>query len=301
METSPRRPLCERLAAAPITWGVCEVPGWGHQLAADEVLADMAALGFTHTEMGPVGFLPTEGKELAATLDRYGLSLLGGFVTLVLHDPDRRQAEMARTEAVAAQMEAAGATWFVSCPITDHDDWARPGLSHRQWQHLFEAMSEVDRIVERHGLTQAFHPHVGALIQDDDETRAVLANTDTCLVLDTAHLTLGGSDPEALVDTFADRIGLVHIKDVDAARARQLGNGELSLMSAVQQGLFPPLGRGAVAVADIVAALERSRPDVWYVLEQDAALDGPDPERVERLRDGVISSLGFMQDFDAVP
>ena len=299
MGTSPRRPLGERLAAAPITWGVCEVPGWGHQLGADEVLSDMAALGFTHTEMGPVGFLPTQGTELAATLDRYGLSLLGGFVTLVLHDPDRREAEMARTEEVAAQMEAAGATWFVSCPITDHDDWQRPGLADWQWQHLFEAMSDVDQIVERHGLTQAFHPHVGALIQDDHETRAVLANTETHLVLDTAHLTLGGSDPAALVETHADRIGLVHVKDVDAALARRLGSSELSLMSAVQQGLFPPLGQGSIPMSDIVAALERCRPDVWYVLEQDAALDGPDPEQVERLRQGVVASLDFMKECDA--
>ena len=27
-----RPPLVERIAGAPISWGVCEVPGWGHQL-----------------------------------------------------------------------------------------------------------------------------------------------------------------------------------------------------------------------------------------------------------------------------
>jgi hypothetical protein len=27
-----------RIAAAPISWGVCEVPGWGHQMAAERVL-----------------------------------------------------------------------------------------------------------------------------------------------------------------------------------------------------------------------------------------------------------------------
>ena len=28
-----------RIAAAPISWGVCEVPGWGHQMSPNRVLS----------------------------------------------------------------------------------------------------------------------------------------------------------------------------------------------------------------------------------------------------------------------
>ena len=31
-----------RIAGAPISWGVCEVPGWGYQLPVDRVLREMA-------------------------------------------------------------------------------------------------------------------------------------------------------------------------------------------------------------------------------------------------------------------
>ena len=293
------RSLRERLAAAPITWGVCEVPGWGYQLSPDEVLADMAALGFTHTEFGSVGFLPTDGHELAAVLRRHGLSLLGGFVAVVLHDPDRIDAEMARVADVMTQMASAGGTWFVSCPVFDHDDWQRPQLDQAQWNRIFQGLAAIDDTAARFGMQQAFHPHVGALIQDDAETRAVLEHTDTRLVLDTAHLTLGGSDPAALVRSHSDRIGLVHLKDVDAAAAERLRRGDITLMRAVQQGLFPPLGHGTVPLAKIIGALEQARPGLWYVLEQDAALNGPDAADVERLRRGVAQSLDFVQDFDA--
>jgi hypothetical protein len=34
----------DRIASAPISWGVCEVPGWGHQLDPSRVLAEMADL-----------------------------------------------------------------------------------------------------------------------------------------------------------------------------------------------------------------------------------------------------------------
>lgn len=290
--------LRERLAAAPITWGVCEVPGWGYQLGPDDVLSDMAALGFTHTEFGSVGFLPADGHELAAVLGRHGLSLLGGFVAVVLHDLDRFGAEMERVASVADQMAYAGGTWFVSCPVFDHDDWQRPPLDDMQWRRIYEGLAAIDDVTAQSGMRHAFHPHVGALIQDDAETRAVLEHTDTQLVLDTAHLTLGGTDPAALADSHLDRIGLVHLKDVDAAVAKRLHQGEVSLMQAVQQGLFPPLGQGVVPLAEIIGTLERACPDLWYVLEQDAALNGPDADDVERLRHGVMQSLEFVQDFD---
>src|SRR5207342_2555939 len=43
----------QRMAAAPISWGVCEVPGWGYQLAPARVLGEMRELGLAATELGP--------------------------------------------------------------------------------------------------------------------------------------------------------------------------------------------------------------------------------------------------------
>ena len=47
-----------RIAGAPISWGVCEVPGWGYQLEPNKVLSEMRELGLAATELGPDGFLP---------------------------------------------------------------------------------------------------------------------------------------------------------------------------------------------------------------------------------------------------
>ena len=40
-----------KLAAAPITWGVSEVPGWGRQLDAGRVLSEIARAGLVATEL----------------------------------------------------------------------------------------------------------------------------------------------------------------------------------------------------------------------------------------------------------
>ncbi len=45
--------IIDRVAGAPISWGVCEVPGWGYQLTADQVLPQMAEIGLVATEFGP--------------------------------------------------------------------------------------------------------------------------------------------------------------------------------------------------------------------------------------------------------
>ncbi|MGH3454020.1 MAG: inosose dehydratase, partial [Nocardioidaceae bacterium] len=77
-----------RIAAAPISWGVSEVPGWGHQLSVDRVLDEIRELGLSATEFGPEGFLATEPAAKAEQLRRYGLGAVGGFLPVLLHDPD---------------------------------------------------------------------------------------------------------------------------------------------------------------------------------------------------------------------
>jgi len=57
--------LLERVAGAPITWGVDESPGWGYLMDRDRVLAEMTEAGLSATELGPDGFLPTDPAAIA--------------------------------------------------------------------------------------------------------------------------------------------------------------------------------------------------------------------------------------------
>jgi inosose dehydratase len=79
--------MMDRLAAAPISWGVCEVPGWGWQMDSGTVLAQMREVGVRATEFGPDGFLPADPQAKAAVLHDAGLQAVGGFVPVILHDP----------------------------------------------------------------------------------------------------------------------------------------------------------------------------------------------------------------------
>ena len=296
-----RMALLDRIAAAPISWGICEVPGWGHQLPVEQVLSEMASLGFTHTELGSIGFLPTDPAELRAVLGGHGLGLLGGFVPLVLHDPDRADQTRAAARRAAALISGAGGRFFVTCAVSGFDRWERPGLDRRQWDAIWRFLDEIDETVGAYGLTQAVHPHVGSLIELDAETRRLLDCSGASLVLDTAHLRLGGSDIVEMAKRHAERIGLVHLKDVDPALAENLTAGELTFVEAVGRGLFPPLGRGGAPIAEIVAYLEQSGRDLWYVLEQDAVIAEDNPSGRAGPKLGMAASIDFLRSLESEP
>jgi inosose dehydratase len=265
-----------RLAGAPISWGVCEVPGWGRQLEPARVFSEMTAVGLGATELGPVGYLPLDPGKLRDTLGRFHLQLVGGFVPLVLHERSLNGARQ-RTEQMADLFAEAGADVFVAAIVLD-DAWATPRpLTDDEWGRMVAHLGEVDALVAERGLRLAVHPHVGTLIERDDAVQRLLATSDVGWCLDTGHLLIGGSDPVDFVRHNGARIVHVHLKDVDAKLAARVRAGELSLVEATQQGLFKPLGQGDARIAEVLRALDDVGYERWLVLEQDTAITGPEP------------------------
>lgn len=266
----------DRLAGAPISWGVCEVPGWGLQLPPERVLVEMAALGLTATELGALGYLPLDPAELRVRLDAHALRLVGGFVPLVLHERDREVA-LREADRAAAAMGAAGADVFVAALVGDAA-WSVPEpLDDAHWSRLVDGLAELRERVAAHGLTLAVHPHWGTLLERADAIERLLAQSDVGLCLDTGHVLLAGLDPADFTQAHGDRIVHAHLKDVDAAVADRLRAGELTLMEATVAGLFLPLGAGDARIAEVLRHLDRHGYEHWLVLEQDTAITGEEP------------------------
>ncbi|WP_082526158.1 TIM barrel protein [Kitasatospora sp. MBT63] len=266
-------PLRARIAAAPISWGVCEVPGWGHQLSAGRVLAEMAGLGLAATEFGPDGFLPADPAERAATLRSYGLAAVGGFVPVVLHEPGHDPLPAVRTALRA--LAGCGARTLVLAAATGRDGYEqRPALDAAGWHTLLANLAGIVALAAAEGVTAALHPHIGTMVERPEEVRRVLDGGDAPLCLDTGHLLAGGTDPVDLARRAADRIAHVHLKDVDAGAAARVRSGEVGYAAAVAAGLYRPLGQGDVDIAVLVPLLERSGYRGWYVMEQDTVLTG---------------------------
>ncbi|MEV0719258.1 TIM barrel protein [Asanoa sp. NPDC050611] len=278
--------IARRIAGAPISWGVCEVPGWGHQLPPETVLRQMRELGLAATEFGPDGFLPDAPAEKAATLNAYGLAAVGQFVPVVLHDarhdplPDVQKAMDGLVAAAASTVVIAAATGQEG-----YDD--RPVLDDAGWSTLLGNLDRITDAAAARGLHATLHPHVGTMVESGAETQKVLDGSRIGLCLDTGHLLIGGGDPVAVARAHPERIAHVHLKDVRTDWAAQVRKGEATYTDAVAAGMYVPLGQGDVDLAAIVTALEDAGYQGWYVLEQDTVLDGESDGPVEAVRASI--------------
>jgi inosose dehydratase len=284
--------LLSRIAGAPISWGVCEVPGWGWQYDAASVLTQMREAGLAATEFGPDGFLPVDPAERAKVLADNGLRAVGGFVPVVLHDPSYDP--VPEVERALAGFVATGASTLVLAAATGSDGYdGRPELDERGWSALLGNLDRLAGVAAARGITATLHPHVGTMVENAAEVARVLAGSTIGLCLDTGHLLIGGVDPVALAAEHTGRIRHTHLKDVDAGWAAEVQAGHVTYTDAVRQGLYRPLGAGDVDLAAIVGTLESAGYDGWYVLEQDTVLTA-EPDGTGPLAD-VRASLDYLR------
>jgi inosose dehydratase len=270
-----------RVAAAPISWGVCEVPGWGRVLDASTVLGEMAELGVQATELGPPGYLPRDPAALRELLGEHGLTLVGGFLAVVLHkNQEEALAEAAESAALFAACGGDVLVLAAATGLAGYDE--RPRLTGAEWATLVGTAGKIRDIAAGHGLRTVLHPHVGTHVEQRTEVERFLADSDLALCLDTGHLVLGGTDPAELAKRFPGRVGHVHLKDVRAELAAEVRAGRLGYTEAVGRGLYVPLGEGDVDVASMVRSVQAAGYDGWYVLEQDTALGDTSPGDLPR-------------------
>ena len=280
----------ERVAGAPITWGVDGSPGWGFLMDRDRVLTEMTESGLTATELGPDGFLPAQPDAMTRVLDDHGLQAVGGFTPLLLHvaahDP------VPEVERLLQSYDASGAEVLVLSAVTGADGYdSRPVLDDDEWTVLLTNLDRLANLARQRGVRAVLHPHVGTMVETGEEVRQVLDGSWISLCLDTGHLLIGGTDPAELARQAPERIGHVHFKDVDARLARRVQDGRLTYTQGVREGMYRPLGSGDVDVPAIVGSLRARGYDGWYVLEQDTILTG------EPHGEGPVADVGASADY----
>ena len=285
--------LLSRVAGAPITWGVCEVPGWGVELPPSVVLSEMSSLGLAATELGPTGYLGASPADVRSTLAAHGMSLVGGFLPVVLHTSPT--ADLSEAESAISTLAGAGSEVVVLAADLGGSDYnAKSELTDEEWSNLVANLAAVTALATSHGLRTTLHPHVGTAIESADAVTRLLERSDVPLCLDTGHLAIGGTDPLALAQSAPDRIAHVHLKDVNLTIAKSVADGSTPFVEGVRSGMFTPLGAGDLDIAGIVTTLESAGYEGWYVLEQDTALSTTPTEGTGPLED-ARRSVDFLR------
>lgn len=273
-----------RVGNAPISWGVCEIPGWGPQLPYQRVLAEMARAGYEGTELGPLGYMPADPRVVGEALEENGLVMAASFVPVDLRAPGRLEEEKEAVRSVAALLQALGARHIL---IADGGDPLRMGIAGRvaetrahgltqeQWRYLAHSFEELARLCHEYELELCVHSHGGSYIENPDEIDRLCDLTDASLVklcLDTGHIAFGGGDPLEVAKKYAERIGHVHLKDIRLDHLARCLAGGKDYVQAAQADVFVPLGEGDVDIPSIFAALMAADYAGWVIVEQDRVL-----------------------------
>ena len=272
-----------KVGNAPCSWGVIENTD-GERYDYVRVLNEMAAAGYSGTELGDKGFMPSDPVKLRQELEIRGLQLVASWSSVRLYDADYHEAGVtAAVETARLLAEVGGADTILvigpdhsTVPLR-HDNSGRitpeMGLDDAGWEIYAEgAMRVAEAVKSETGLRSAVHPHGATYIETPEEIGRFFSMTDPALVgyvFDTGHFHLGGGDAVEGIRKYADRIWHVHYKDFDPTVVVEADANGWGYQQLIAHGVFSELGTGVVDFPNVTMALNEIGYEGWIVVEQD--------------------------------
>jgi inosose dehydratase len=272
-----------KLATAPVNWNNADVTDYRPWVPYPVLLDEMVASGYNATEWGMN--MERDAAKQRADLQKRGLQMLGGFVGLELRNNEKRDQEIARALEIGRFFQSIGAPYLIAADSGDERRRAEAGhvdpsggLTKEQWKSLAIGLNELARELAPLGISVVFHNHVGTYVETEAETATLLEETDPALVswcLDCGHLAYGGGDNLRALAKYGNRVGYVHIKDVDGQVLQKSRENGWSFAQALKSYIFAPLGEGIARVPEVIDALRQAGYTGWLVIEQDTTPDDP--------------------------
>ena len=291
-----------RIGSAPDSWGVW-FPDDPHQVPWQSFLDEVSASGYEWIELGPYGYLPTDPAVLTGETRRRGLKVSAGTVFTGLHrGPEVWESTWRHVAGVAELTHAMGAEHLVVIPAFWRDDKTGTVLEDRtltpaQWRDLTHQTERLAHEVrERYDLKVVVHPHADTHIDSEQNVTRFLDATDSDLVslcLDTGHYAYCGGDNVKLIETYGERIGYLHLKQVDPDVLAEVRAHEVPFGPAVARGVMCEPPRGVPALEPVLAAAQRLGVDLFAIVEQDMYPCSPEtPQPIARRTRAFLRSCG---------
>jgi inosose dehydratase len=267
---------------APCSWGVTYPTG--NAVGWRQYLDEVSAAGYRGTELGPFGYFPEDPGLLREELAKRNLVLIGATHVHTFGDASSEPRLLETLPRLGAVLSALGARHLV---IMDESSWYRPGaegvLDAEGWKGLVGIVRRAQKVIEEElGLKASFHPHVGTAVERENQIDRLLEETEIELCFDTGHHAFWGQDALGYMGRVRDRIGYVHLKNVDPKVRQRVLDGTLSIADSYAAGVMCPLADGAVNIPAVIQLLEHTDFEGPVVVEQDLAEGGELPLTLAR-------------------
>lgn len=297
-----------KIANAPCSWGALEFELEGESVGFRQVLSEMVETGYTGTELGDWGFMPSNPQELRKVLDEKKLQLLGAFVPVALAN------EKAHKDGVELALKTAGLMFDAGYKnafivLADENGSVEErtknagrivpemGLNENQWKTFAAGAEKVAKAVkDKYGMQTVFHHHCAGYVETPEEVAKLMELTNPeilGLCLDMGHFAFGGGNPVEAMEKYYDRIWHVHFKDFDPKVGQDAKEHQYDYFKSVEKGVFCELGKGNVDFESIVKILNKKGYDGWIVVEQDVLPGMGSPKKCAAHNRQYIKSLGL--------
>jgi inosose dehydratase len=277
-----------RVGNAPCSWGTLEFEATkAEQIAFGRMLDELVQTGYTGTELGDWGYMPTDPQELKSELTRRRVTMLGAFVPVALKDASSHEAgkkNAIKTARLLASVAQDPAPFLV---LADNNGSVpqrtlnagritpEMALSAEEWKIFAEGADSIaSGVRDATGLRTVFHHHCGGYVETPQEIACFLELTNAQLiglVFDTGHYVFGSGNCDVLagLDRFRDRIWYVHLKDCRQDVARKARAEGWDYFQSLRHGIFCELGQGCVDFPGVLRRLKDSRYEGYVLVEQD--------------------------------
>ena len=253
---------------------------------ADRFLDEVVRAGYEWIEIGAYGYLSTDPAKLRDDLSSRRLKVSGGTAFARLQHPGTIDEVWDHVAPIASLTAAMGAQHVVVIPdlwrddLTGNEKESRE-LSAEQWTALVDGHNELGRrMLEEYGVHSQFHSHADSHVGYQRDVERFLESTDPQFVnlcLDTGHIAYYGGDSVELITKYPDRVGYLHLKQVDPALAARALAEDISFSKAVRMDIMVEPPSGVPDLAEVISAATELLPhSVFAIVEQDMYPCPPD-------------------------
>lgn len=203
----------------------------------DTALAEVKAAGYDAVELGGDEKKLGTPQALLSRLKIHGLTIAAFSASVTANAWPPNTAEYRRNMDYASELGVkiiAVCGGFIAKRRTTFDS---------DYAQFAENLATAQAYADRHQQTIAYHPHVGCIVETQDEVAKLLRFIPTLnLCIDTGHLAAVRCDPIHFLKAYPEKIRHVHLKDWNSSKNAfaELGEGDAdidfqSFLSALAQ------------------------------------------------------------------
>jgi inosose dehydratase len=270
-----------KLGIAPIAWWNDDLAELSDDVSLEECLRQASVAGFTGMETGRR--FPMDMNELGPILQKYGISVCGGWFSGLLLDGSI-EVEKERVAQQLSFFKAAKAPCIVygetarsvqgtkSAPLS-----SKPKLAEAEIAVYGRKISDFADWCAAEGMPISYHHHMAAAIETENELDLLMKHSTVPLLFDAGHMAFAGGDVLRVLDKHHKRITHVHTKDIRRNVVDDLDRTRESFLDAVVKGAFTVPGDGSLDFEAIVKACAHHKYEGWFVVEaeQDPKVSPP--------------------------